>query len=374
MKLTVTIARYFTGLLFIFSGLIKGIDPRGLAYKMQEFFEVWANAGFMKSLMEQLNHYALGFSVFMITLEVLVGLGLILGWQRKLTTWLLLALMLLFTFLTSYVLFSGKIKACGCFGDCVPLTPNQTFTKDIILLVLALLLLVKCRYLKALAKPAVLNILMLIGVLATLGLQFYVMRHLPLKDCLPFKKGNNIIELRKMPADAVADQYAINFIYQKDGQQKEFAANALPDSSWEYVDRLQTLVQAGKNNVPLINDFSFTTAAGNDSTEAILQQTGIYYFLIAKDLKALPTKFEEDLRLTREAVRNNIAFYVVASNRAGAQLRYNGAATNAGPLPVFSADATAIKTAARTDMVLYKMQGPVVLDKWSWADFDEVNF
>ena len=374
MKLTVTIARYFTGLLFIFSGLIKGIDPRGLAYKMQEFFEVWANAGFMKSLMEQLNHYALGFSVFMITLEVLVGLGLILGWQRKLTTWLLLALMLLFTFLTSYVLFSGKIKACGCFGDCVPLTPNQTFTKDIILLVLALLLLVKCRYITALAKPAVLNILMLIGVLATLGLQFYVMRHLPLKDCLPFKKGNNIIELRKMPADAVADQYAINFIYQKDGQQKEFAANALPDSSWEYVDRLQTLVQAGKNNVPLINDFSFTTAAGNDSTEAILQQTGIYYFLIAKDLKALPTKFEEDLRLTREAVRNNIAFYVVASNRAGAQLRYNGAANNAGPLPVFSADATAIKTAARTDMVLYKMQGPVVLDKWSWADFDEVNF
>ena len=374
MKLTVTIARYFTGLLFIFSGLIKGIDPRGLAYKMQEFFEVWANAGFMKSLMEQLNHYALGFSVFMITLEVLVGLGLILGWQRKLTTWLLLALMLLFTFLTSYVLFSGKIKACGCFGDCVPLTPNQTFTKDIILLVLALLLLVKCRYITALAMPAVLNILMLIGVLATLGLQFYVMRHLPLKDCLPFKKGNNIIELRKIPADAVADQYAINFIYQKDGQQKEFAANALPDSSWEYVDRLQTLVQAGKNNVPLINDFSFTTAAGNDSTEAILQQTGIYYFLIAKDLKALPTKFEEDLRLTREAVRNNIAFYVVASNRAGAQLRYNGAANNAGPLPVFSADATAIKTAARTDMVLYKMQGPVVLDKWSWADFDEVNF
>ena len=374
MKLTVTIGRYFTGLLFIFSGLIKGIDPRGLAYKMQEFFEAWANAGFMKSIMEPLNHYALGFSVLMITLEVLVGLGLILGWQRKLTTWLLLALMLFFTFLTSYVLFSGKIKACGCFGDCVPLTPNQTFTKDIILLVLALLLLVKCRYITALAKPAVLNILMLIGVLATLGLQFYVMRHLPLKDCLPFKKGNNIIELRKMPADAVADQYAINFIYQKDGQQKEFAANALPDSSWEYVDRLQTLVQAGKNNVPLINDFSFTTAAGNDSTEAILQQTGIYYFLIAKDLKALPTKFEEDLRLTREAVRNNIPFYVVASNRAGAQLRYNGAANNAGPLPVFSADATAIKTAARTDMVLYKMQGPVVLDKWSWADFDEVNF
>jgi len=374
MKLTVTVARYFTGLLFIFSGLIKGIDPRGLAYKMQEFFEAWANAGFMKSMMEQLNHYALGFSVLMITLEVLVGLGLILGWQKKITTWLLLALMLFFTFLTSYVLFSGKIKACGCFGDCVPLTPNQTFTKDIILLVFAVLLLLQRRYITPLAKPAVLNMLMLVGVLGTLGLQFYVMKHLPLKDCLPFKKGNNIIELRKMPADAVPDKYAINFIYQKNGEQKEFAADALPDSSWEYVERIQKLLQAGKNNAPLINDFSFTTASGVDTTEAILNQTGIYYILIAKDFSALPAKFGEDLRLAREASQNKVPFYVVASNRAGAQLRYNGAAENAGPLPVFSCDATAIKTAARTHMVLYKMQGPIVLDKWSWADFDEVRF
>ena len=374
MKLTVSVARYFTGLLFIFSGLIKGIDPRGLAYKMQEFFEAWANAGFMKSMMEQLNHYALGFSVFMITLEVLVGLGLILGWQRKLTTWLLLALMFFFTFLTSYVLFSGKIKACGCFGDCVPLTPNQTFTKDIILLLMAILLLLQRRYITPLARPAVLNMLMLFGVLGTLGLQFYVMKHLPLKDCLPFKKGNNIIELRKMPADAVPDKYAINFVYQKNGEQKEFAADALPDSSWEYVERIQKLLEAGKNNAPLINDFSFTTAAGNDTTEAILNQPGIYYILIAKDLSALPVKFGEDLRLAKDALQNKVPFYIVASNRAGAQQRYNGMAESTGPLPVFSCDATAIKTAARTHMVLYKMEGPVVLDKWSWADFDKVRF
>ncbi len=373
MKLTLSIARFFTGLLFIFSGLIKGIDPRGLAYKMQEFFEAWANAGFMKGLMEQLNHYALGFSVFMITVEVLVGLALILGWQRKLATGLLLALMVFFTFLTSYVLFSGKIKACGCFGDCVPLTPNQTFTKDIVFLVLAILLLVKRRYITPLARPAILNILMLLGAITTLGLQFYVMKHLPLKDCLPFKKGNDIIELRKMPADAVPDQYSINFIYQKNGEKKEFASDALPDSSWEYVDRIQKLIKAGKNNTPLINDFNFTSAAGNDTTEAILNQPGNYYILIAKDLEALPAKFDGDLRLAKMFAQNKVPFYVVANSRAGAQQRFNGAAENAGPLPVFSSDATAIKTAARTHMVLYKMKGPVVVDKWSWADFDEVK-
>ena len=142
MKLIVSVARIFTGLLFIFSGLVKGIDPLGLAYKMQEFFEAWASGGFMQSTMAVFGNYALSFSIIIITLEVAVGVALLLGWQKKITTWILVLLMLFFTFLTSYVLFSGKIRACGCFGDCIPLTPVQTFTKDIILLTLSVLLLV----------------------------------------------------------------------------------------------------------------------------------------------------------------------------------------------------------------------------------------
>ena len=81
------------------------------------------------------------FSILMITLEVVLGVALLLGWRTKMVSWLLLLLMLLFTFLTSYVLFSGKIRACGCFGDCIPLTPVQTFTKDIVLLILVFIIL-----------------------------------------------------------------------------------------------------------------------------------------------------------------------------------------------------------------------------------------
>ena len=62
MKVIVTIARVITGLLFIFSGLVKAIDPRGLAYKMEEFFEVWGQSGFLKGLMDNLMHYSLAFS------------------------------------------------------------------------------------------------------------------------------------------------------------------------------------------------------------------------------------------------------------------------------------------------------------------------
>ncbi len=375
MKLTVTIARCITGLLFIFSGLVKAIDPRGLSYKMEEFFEAWANAGFMKSMMAQLGHQALGFSIFMITLEVVVGLAILLGWQKKIMTWLLFLLIVFFTFLTSYVLFSGKIKACGCFGDCIPLTPLQTFTKDIILLTLAVILLFNRKYILPLAKPLILSIIILGAAIATLALQFYVMKHLPLADCLPYKKGNNILELRKMPANAIPDKYAISFIYEKNGMKKEFTADALPDSTWTFADRQQKLVASGKNNTPLINDFSFATASGNDTTEAILNQPNVYYILFVKDAQGLPKNFAKDRELAMNAAAKKIDFYIVTGNRQMAEHRYNDLLVkeNLPAIPVFICDATAIKTAARADMVLYKMKAAVVQEKWGWADFDKVK-
>src|ERR1700712_1569670 len=185
MKPTVTIIRVLTGLLFIFSGLVKAIDPLGLAYKMQEFFEAWGHTASLTNMMNALDGYAVPFSIIMITLEVVVGVALLIGWQKKFTTWILLLLMLFFTFLTSYVLFSGKIRACGCFGDCIPLTPIQTFTKDIVLLILVLLILFGRKYINPLFSNKVNGVLFFISLAAVLGLQWYVLKHLPVKDCLP---------------------------------------------------------------------------------------------------------------------------------------------------------------------------------------------
>ncbi|RYY71938.1 MAG: DoxX family protein [Chitinophagaceae bacterium] len=366
MKLTVNIARILTGVLFIFSGLVKAIDPRGLAYKMQEFFEAWSHAGFLPGLMENLNHYALVFSIIMITLEVVVGLALLLGFRSKATTWILLLLILFFTFLTSYVLFSGKIRACGCFGDCIPITPIQTFTKDIILLLLSILLLLKRKYISPVLQPMTAGMVILLATIGTLFLQWNVLRHLPIKDCLAYKIGNNILELRKMPANAVPDKYSMSFVYEKEGVKKEFTAENLPDSSWTFLDRKQTLVEAGKNNVPLINDFTLVTASGIDTTQAVLSQPNIYYLLFIQDLDGYSKKPESDKKLLADAKAARIPLLLVASQSKKVQERFGPDAV------VLTTDATALKTAARAAAVLYKMEGPVILQKWGWADFDKV--
>ncbi len=117
MKLLINFVRVFVGVLFIFSGLVKANDPLGLSYKMQEFFELWN--------MHFLNAYTLSFSIIMIAFEIVAGVALLVGWQMRLFSWLLLILIIFFTFLTGYAVITGTPKECGCFGNCIPHTSDQ---------------------------------------------------------------------------------------------------------------------------------------------------------------------------------------------------------------------------------------------------------
>lgn len=370
MKLSVTIARIIVGVLFIFSGLVKAIDPLGLTYKMQEFFEVWGREGYATIVMNWMYSHTFLFSIIMITFEVALGVALLTGFSKKLVLRALLVLMLFFTFLTSYVLFSGKIATCGCFGDCISLTPIQTFTKDIILLLLIIFLLFKQQYIQPLGKEMLPLALVLASVMAISLLQMHVLKHLPLVDCLPYKKGNDLLQLRKMPANAIADKFDYSFVYEKNGVKKSFGANELPDSTWTYVDRKETLVQKGSNNVPLINDFSLTDSAGVDVTETLLNQSGNYYLFFLKDMEGGTMRWSTAFtNLWQKAKEQKRPLYIVTADKEKATTFFNK--TNQYEVPILTCDATAIKTAARATPTLFLMKGPVVQGKWSWADIKE---
>jgi len=370
MKVLVTIARILVGTLFIFSGLVKAIDPLGLNYKMQEFFEVWASSGYLPGMMNWLHGQSLIFTIAMITLEVVLGVALLVGWKKKLMLNLLLLLVLFFTFLTSYVLFSGKIRSCGCFGDCIPLTPIQTFTKDIILTILVIFLIAKQEYIKPIFAGSLPLLITLLSTIATLFLQQYVMKHLPVTDCLPYKKGNNILELRKMPADAIPDKFEYGFVYTKGDVKKEFNMNNLPDSSWTFVERKQTLIEAGKNNVPLINDFSLTDTIGADSTDAILNQPH-YYLLFLKEMDGKINDWQKNFEaLVKKAKAQNLPVYIITADNKKVDDYFNRQ-NNLG-VPIYTCDGTAIKTAARANPTIFEMKGPVVQGKYSWADLDKL--
>lgn len=370
MKLSVKIARIIVGVLFVFSGLVKAIDPLGLTYKMQEFFEVWTREGYAPMIMNWMYNHSFLFSVIIITLEVVFGVALLTGWNKKLVLRFLLGLMLFFTFLTTYVLFSGKIATCGCFGDCIPITPLQTFIKDIILLLLIIFLLFKQQYIKPLSAPMLPVALVLLSIIAVTLLQMHVIKHLPLIDCLPYKKGNDLLQFRKMPANAIPDKFEYSFVYQKNGVKKSFSASQLPDSTWTFEDRKQTMVQKGSNNIPLINDFSLTDSAGIDVTEPLLSNSGNYYLFFLKDIEGSTVNWSAAFaNLWQKAKEQNRPLYIVTADKEKVTTFFNK--KNNYHVSVYTCDGTAIKTAARTNPTLFLLKGPVVQDKWGWADIGE---
>jgi hypothetical protein len=201
--------------------------------------------------------------------------------------------------------------------------------------------------------------------------QWYVLKYLPVIDCLPFKIGNNILELRKMPANAIADKLGFKFVYEKNGEKKEFDQNSLPDSTWTFIKREDIIIEKGKNNEPPINDFFITTLSGTDTTEALLSQQGYYYLFFIKDFnKSTEQRLTDFSRIYSFAKEKRRPLMVVASQATVAQQFFNEA--NNFNVPVFSCDVTALKTAARTDPSIYLMNGPNVENKWGWADFDKV--
>lgn len=363
MKYIINICRWVVGLLFIFSGLVKANDPHGLSYKMQEFFERWAMDGILPSLMHGLHGFALTFSVIVIALEIIAGVALLIGLWRNFITWLLFILILFFTALTAYAALSGKIAECGCFGNCIPLTSMQSFIKDLVLMGLILILLIGRKYIRpAFSKPVSLLLLGL-TVIFSFGFQWYVMRSLPVVDCLPFKTGNDILELRQMPEDAVPDKVDYVFTYEKDGRQKEFTVKDLPDSTWSFVSRRDVIVEKGSNNEPPINDYNLVTLEGVDTTESLLTLDREYLMFYVTRIQSTSDQWAEDFsRVYEYAAARSLPLIVVTSDPQNAKKYFH--TNHQYDVPVLALDAVAFKTAARTNPQLYLMHGPVVMKKW----------
>jgi uncharacterized membrane protein YphA (DoxX/SURF4 family) len=363
MKILINLVRVIVGILFIFSGLVKAIDPLGLSYKMQEFFELWG--------MTQFNEHTLWLSVVMIAFEIIAGVALLLGWQMKLFSWLLLLLILFFTFLTGYAYLSGKFKNCGCFGDCIPITPLTSFLKDIALTLLIFFLFANREKIQLLFSKKISAILIILTSVLSFGIQWYALKYLPPVDCLPYKKGNNITEKMKIPAGALPDSFAIRFVYEKGGKQFEFAPAELPADldSYNYVSRTDKLIRKG-NAEPPIKGFSLSGLTDEDSTSIVLSQP-YAVILFCEDFSTPFSAWKDDFtKLYAAAKAKNIPVYAVTNRMDEAMNNFAG--TSFAEMPLFKCDYTAIRTAARTNPTLYLLKEGNILDKQSYKRMGKI--
>lgn len=370
----IQLVRILVGVLFIFSGLIKANDPYGLSFKMQEFFTLWD--------ITALNDYAFVFSIVVITFEILAGVCILLGYAYNIMAFLVLLLMLFFTFLTAYAVWyeksTGLKLACGCFGDCIPLKAIESFWKDIILLVLVILLLL---YRKKI-KPIIANkwnvILLTVVTIITLGLQWYTVKFLPIVDCLPYKVGNNLPELIKVPEDAEPDVFETTHIYKnlKTGASVKFSeADYLNQKIWEdtltwqHDTSYSVLIKEG-NSIPKIVGFDMKYFDGEETTDFILNQDKPVFLWFVKDVHTATTENIDHIQnLAKLCDQNDLYFYMVTSS--------NQEATDAFLLKhqmelyTVELDPTTLKTAMRTNPGLILLEKGTVIGKWSYKSYPQ---
>ena len=195
MKILVQLSRILVGALFIFSGFVKLLDPIGSQYKFQEYFsESVLN-------MEFLIPYALPFAILLIVAEILLGVMILIGYKSKLTVWSLFLLTLIFLFLTWYSAYYNKVTDCGCFGDAIKLTTWETFYKNVILIALIIVLLIKVAHIKPLFKGNVPKVITFLSLAVFLYIVQHVLTHLPLIDFRAYAIGKNIPEGMVFPKD-----------------------------------------------------------------------------------------------------------------------------------------------------------------------------
>ncbi len=275
-------SRIFVGILFIISGLIKLNDPVGFSYKLAEYFsEPVFNMPFLVS-------FSLALSLFIVILEVVLGVMLLIGFKSKMTIWLLLLLIVMFTFLTFYSAYFDVVKDCGCFGDALHLTPWQSFTKDIVLSFFIVILFINMKLVKPIFSNKIQNILFIITIFLCVLMGYWVINHLPLKDFRAFKVGNNIQKGMEIPAGAPQSVVDMIFVYKVNGVDTEFSEKDLaniPEGA-TFVDRKDKVITEGY--VPPIHDFVMEKD-GSDYKEELLEEPKLL-MIVAYDLALANTE------------------------------------------------------------------------------------
>lgn len=364
VNIVLTAARILFGITFVFSGFVKAVDPIGFAYKIEDYLIAFQLIPFIP--------LALTFAVTLILVELLLGVFILLGLYRKLSTAMGVLFMAVMTPMTLYIAIKNPVEDCGCFGDALVISNWDTFYKNIVLVLLAVLLLVYHKRIKPLftnkSKGLVVGFVFLFSLLFCLYNIFY----LPIMDFRPYKVGVNIAE--QMENDVSnGDVYENIYIYEKDGVEEEFTEDNFPweDSTWTFVDYQSKLIKEGEK--PLIDEFYITAYAkdgagafvkGGDITDDILTNK-VVLFVVSLSLDDAREKgMKQIIALADYAADNDIELLVATSSEAAAIEQWHREWGN--PKVGYGLmDELTLKTIVRSNPGMLLLNEGTIVGKWS---------
>lgn len=429
MKFLVYISRVLVGSLFIVSGLIKANDALGFSYKLEEYFSPKA-----LTLLEFMQPIALPLAIFICVVEVVLGIALLLGAKSRLTNWSLMLMILFFAWLTFYtatcdpfetvsIMMNGEmiettrdcVKECGCFGNAIPLTPWESFYKDLILLffititffnqkkisintnkedigilVSSLVLISLFSFImldwafpviftiitfvialtikKLMKKDAETTVWSMAAAVTILSVSFamYTYLHLPIKDYRPYAVGKNIKEGMTLPPNAKPDVYENTWTYKVNGEEHEYTDAEKPwdIAGAEFVSRDSKLISKG-DETP-VKDFELTAADGTDMTQAVLEEP-VIFLVVMYDLAKTNTKMQPKVNALAQAAYND-GYYTYGMSASLFTEIEDFRHEHQNMFDYLQADQITLKTIVRSNPGVLLLKQGTVIAKWHHND------
>ena len=339
-KYIVWALRIAVGATFIFSGFVKAVDPWGLIYKISEYMAVWG--------LPQMPRAVLMMQSFSLSAgELTLGVLLLCGAMRRAVPWLMTAFMAVMLPLTAYIAIANPVADCGCFGDALVISNTATFIKNIFLTAAVIYLVAYNHRVRGLYIPMIQWMPAASTIFFSLVLSVIGYNVQPLLDFRPYPVGTEIWP--NVEDETWNDEM---FIYERDGQRQTFSADALPDSTWTFVDRESVSTQSFDTGLALYD-------GDEDVSNALLSY--------AHDLMILVVNDPDYHHIARASMANRIA--EVMHERGGDM--FAAVALPAGEVagwieatsaqyPVVTADDTTLKAFVRGDAALVYIRDGVI--------------
>ena len=365
----IQVSRSLVGGLFIFSGVIKMNDPIGFSFKLEEYFgEDVLNLPFMQP-------WALELAIVLVGIEVLLGVFLLLGTWKRWTLWSLAAMMAFFTFLTFYSAYYEKVTDCGCFGDAIPLTPWESFGKDVVLSILIGMLILGQSFIGEWLPKNGNRIVEGIALGFCVTFTYWVLNHGPIWDFRAFKPGTDILLARASAKELglPEDRHVTIFTFvNPDGEEYTLSEEEYV-KNWE-LNPTEWITQTESKKVfdgykPKIHDFTISVEIDSVSEDRTLEfvSSPEVLWLIAYDLSK--ANIDELRRLVSELNvhhRNGVKVIgMTASSQLELDLALNGICSD---FPWSFMDGTTLKTIQRSNPGVTLVKNGIVQRHWHYND------
>ena len=362
VKILTECSRLLIGVVFVFSGFVKAVDPVGGAIKIGDYLTAFG--------WEALLPFAILASFALSAAEFAMGVCMLLGVYRRYNSFLVLLFMAVMTPLTLYLAVFNPVPDCGCFGDAVVISNWETFLKNVVLLLAAIM---TFKYSGRMFQCFTYKVYWFVALFAyffCIGFAAWNYNHLPVIDFRPFKVGANIPELMSVPDGAPQNEYKYTAVYEKDGVRKEFPIKNCPagDSTWTFVETKEELIKKGYE--PAINPFIIYDEEGNDVTDEIWHDERPLFLLIAPRLETADDEKTDEINSAYDyALEHGWDFYCVTGSSQDVIEEW---CDNTGAeYPFRMTDDVELKTIIRSNPGLVLLKNGVVMAKWHYNDIPD---